>query len=74
MAAPRMTVAGILKRVEDIRKRAAPPSLDDESAHGHEDDLHKDVLRAIANGASSPSLLARAALETSKIKFPRHCG
>ena len=66
-----MTVADVLKRVEIIRLKAK--EIDDEAAHGREDDLHHDVLRAIADGAHNPKLLARAALKTLDLKFSRHC-
>ncbi len=40
-------------------------------AHISEDELHEDVLRAIANGAPNAAELAREALETSDAEFYR---
>lgn len=64
-----LTVADVEKRVAKIRAM----SDDDESAHGMEDGLRGDVLRAIAKGASNPHLLAAAALKTDEIDFARWC-
>lgn len=44
---------------------------DPEAAHALEDDLWEDVLRAIAAGADEPEKLAREALLTQEVKFPR---
>ncbi len=47
---------------------------DDEAAHGEEDRLHQDVLRAIANGkCERPSECAALALGTLMIAFQRWC-
>lgn len=47
---------------------------DDEAAHSYEDDLHMDVLRAIADGeAESPVEMAALALTTKDIDFARWC-
>ena len=48
---------------------------DDEDAHGREDDLHRAVMEAIANGTwrDSPAALCRAALKTREIEFARWC-
>lgn len=65
-----MTPAEVLRRVEEIRALA----WDDEVAHSREDDLHRDVLVAIAQGrATDPTALAEAALMTWKIDFARWC-
>lgn len=64
-----LTVKEVIRRVEEIRAIA----VDDEVAHGREDDLHQDVLRAIAAGASNPVGLASCALETTHIEFSRWC-
>lgn len=54
--------------------RIAWKSCDEEVAHGLEDDLHQMVLKAIADGTcADPSGCARAALETLKLDFARHC-
>ena len=46
---------------------------DDEAAHIKEDDLHQDVLQAIADGAADPAALAREALKTKDLDFARWC-
>jgi len=62
-----MTVDDVRERVENIRQAA----FDDEVAHGMEDELYAEVLKAIANGADSPEKLAAEALKTEKIEFSR---
>jgi len=65
-----LKVAEIIKRLEHIQAVAS----DDEAAHSKEDELHQAVLDAIANGECElPSVAARIALETLKIKFCRWC-
>ena len=59
----------VRQRVEEIRAKAN----DDEAAHCMEDELHKGVLEAIANGATCPIELAHEALQTLKIEFARWC-
>lgn len=44
---------------------------DDEAAHAEEDEIRRDVLRAIAGGAPVPQLLAAEALKTEDIDFAR---
>lgn len=44
---------------------------DPEAAHGAEDDLWREVLEAIADGAEDPRLLARLALGTAGFLFER---
>ena len=46
---------------------------DDEAAHGMTDDLHRDVLAAIAAGAPDAQILAAAALRTETLGFSRWC-
>ncbi|MEK5298667.1 hypothetical protein [Bacillus sp. FSL R5-0659] len=67
-----MTVDDVMKRVEDIRQVAE--AEDDETAHGMEDELYTEVLKAIANGADNPEKLAAEALKTEKIEFYRWLG
>lgn len=45
---------------------------DDESSHIIEDGLHSIVLKAIANGAENPQLLAQIVLLTEEIDFGRY--
>jgi hypothetical protein len=63
-----MDVKGVEKRVREIRRI----KKDYEAAHAREDDLYEDVLRTIAEGAENAQGLARAALKTKKIDFPRY--
>lgn len=68
-----MTVAEVRKRIKEIKRLVA--EHDDEVAHGKEDDLRDEVLRAIAyGGAANAGALVRAVLKTGEIKFARHCG
>jgi hypothetical protein len=47
---------------------------DDEKAHEMEDQLHQDVLQAIATGTcSDPAGCANEALRTLSIEFERWC-
>lgn len=70
-----MTRADVLRRVKEIRELA---DYDPEAAHGREDQLHRDVLRHIAENGGSMMMvevkdLCTAALKTQDIKFPRYC-
>jgi hypothetical protein len=65
-----MKIAEIEARVMAILEAAS----DDEAAHGMEDALHQDVLRAIADGkCDDPAGCAKAALGTRRIEFARWC-
>lgn len=67
---PKTTPEEVASQVEAIR--AAAYDDDDEKAHCMEDDLHQDVLRAIALGeCTDPATCARIALATVDIKFSR---
>lgn len=57
-------IASGLARIDGIK-------ADDERAHKLEDELHQEVLRAIADGAPDAAELARAALQTKDIDFSR---
>lgn len=48
-------------------------SRDYEAAHSSEDQLHRRVLRLIADGADDAAELAEEALRTTLIDFPRSC-
>lgn len=61
-------ITDVVRRIDRISERKD----DWEAAHSMEDNLYKDVLRAIANGASDPRALATMALVTEGIDFPRH--
>lgn len=61
---------------EDIAHRLAAihaAQNDDEAAHGLADDLYRDVLTSIANGADDAPLLAAAALRVETLDFARWC-
>jgi hypothetical protein len=63
--------------VEDIEAclwRIEQDKGDPEAAHTREDVLHSEVLRQIANGAENAQELARAALRSHSIDFPRWGG
>ncbi len=65
-----MNVREVLERVAMIADMAG----DDEEAHSEEDALHREVLRAVAEGqAEDPAACARHALTTQEIKFARWC-
>lgn len=65
-----MTVAEVEVEVARIREMAG----DDEAAHGAEDDLWENVLRAIASGETKDAAgIAAAALKTKTIDFARWC-
>jgi hypothetical protein len=55
-----------LKAIERMRD-------DDEAAHSNVDALHRDVLRAIADGHPDAKKLAALALKTQGIDFSRWC-
>ena len=63
-----ITVDAIRQRIDAIDDL----SDDWEAAHREEDQLYRDVLQAIANGAPDPTHLARTALETSSLFFDRY--
>lgn len=64
-----MTLAEVKNRLEAIAATAG----DAEVAHGIEDRLHQDVLEAIARGNTAlPGALAREALRSREIEFPRY--
>lgn len=66
----KMTVADVTTRAKNIELVAG----DFEVAHSDEDDLHHDVLKAIADGnCDNPAALAKEALKTLDIEFPRYC-
>jgi hypothetical protein len=66
---PALTAEDIAHRLAEIHALQG----DDEAAHGKTDDLHRDVLAAIAAGAPDAPLLAAAALRTETLGFARWC-
>lgn len=60
----------VREAVERIRDSAG----DEEVAHGLEDDMRAEVLRAIRDGrCSDPQAVAAVALSSSQLGFARHC-
>lgn len=68
-SAPHLTAEDIAHRLAAIHAEQG----DDEAAHGMTDDLHRDVLAAIAAGAPDAQILAAAALRTETLGFSRWC-
>ena len=66
-----MTIAEIRFRVQTQIQVLA--GRDGEKAHSAEDDLFRDVLKAIAKGSKNAQKLAEAALKSSELMFQRHC-
>lgn len=63
-----MTKSEVANRVAEIRALRG----DDEVQHSKEDELHRDVLLAIAEGrAEDPAGVARMALTSLRLKFNR---
>ncbi len=59
--------------VEEVKERVRQIKLmqkDYESAHAYEDQLYSDVLRQHARDGCA---LAKEALKTKKLTFPRYC-
>ena len=66
-----MTVAYIEAEIERIKTELAG---DDEVQHSSENQLHQEVLTAIADGeCEDPEACARAALMTCELGFSRWC-
>lgn len=63
--------------IEEVKRRVAEIascSGDPEAAHSMEDDLHRDVLRVIADGTcKEPAAFAKCALQSLALDFPRWC-
>ncbi|GAA1469968.1 hypothetical protein NE857_31485 [Nocardiopsis exhalans] len=62
-----MTLDDIRRRVDKIFRRYE--LRDWENAAAYECRLHRDVLRAIANGSGPPTELAAEALRTTELDF-----
>ncbi len=63
----------IRARIDEIRNTVHVPDggIDSENAHSREDELFVFVLHAIADGADNAAELARLALTSREIDFPR---
>lgn len=64
-----MTPDEVIKRVAEIAACCDDP----EGAHGMEDDLYEDILRGIVAGDADVASIAKEALKTKEIDFPRWC-
>lgn len=64
-----MNIEQIKEQIKLIKGVAGDP----EAAHSYEDALYEQVLQTIAKGAKNAPELAKEALKTTKIKFPRWC-
>ena len=65
-----MNISIVSHQLEEIRAVAS----DDEQAHSLEDELHRAVLGAIADGSCvDPVACARLALTSKNIEFERWC-
>lgn len=62
-----MTVDEVKARVSAVDKA----SWDEEDAHAKEDEVYKDVLRAIAAGAPNAAALAAEAIKAADLDFAR---
>lgn len=65
-----MTTEEAIQRLATIKQEIQ--GGDYECAHGSEDAFHKDVLKAIAQGAPNAAELAQIALLTTDIEYPRY--
>ena len=64
-------VDDVIEYIESISDVA---KTDYETAHGMEDDLFEEVLKAIATGTCvNPKEVAVEALKVKKLDFARHC-
>lgn len=70
MSAP-LGPSQVRARVEQIAEMAGDPEV----AHGAEDDLHGEVLRAIAERSTDPwaRAVAEEALKSANLDFARWC-
>lgn len=64
-----MTPNDVRLRLKEIEKLRG----DHEAMHSAEDDLYRDVLRAISQGLPQGRRMAEMALETQDMKFERWC-
>lgn len=64
-----MNLKEVKKTVNDIKESV----VDFEGAHELEDDLYEAVLKEVVSGNPESKEMARIALQTRKINFPRYC-
>ena len=64
-----MNLKEVKKTVNDIKESV----VDFEGAHELEDDLYEAVLKEVVSGNPESREMARIALQTREINFPRYC-
>lgn len=64
-----MNLKEVKKTVNDIKESV----VDFEGAHELEDDLYEAVLKEVVSGNPESKEMARIALQTREINFPRYC-
>ena len=62
-----------LSEVENMVRDINDCKDDFEMAHEMEDDLYRDVLKEMVAGNPESKEMARIALQTREINFPRYC-
>lgn len=66
-----ITVEEVKKIVNSLANGMNADWADYEDMHIEEDEMYEDVLRAIAEGDPHSKSLAREALKSKNVKFPR---
>lgn len=61
-------------KVALLETMEANPPCDFEKMHSIEDEIHVDALKIIRKGCPMPETVARLALRTTKLAFPRWYG
>ncbi|MBD8087046.1 hypothetical protein HUK49_03580 [Limosilactobacillus sp. c11Ua_112_M] len=64
-----MNLKEVKKTVNNIKESV----VDFEGAHELEDDLYEAVLKEVVSGNPESKEMARIALQTKEINFPRYC-
>ena len=64
-----MNLKEVKKTVNDIKESV----VDFEGAHELEDDIYEAVLKEVVSGNPESKEMARIALQTREINFPRYC-
>lgn len=62
-----------LKEVKEAVNNIKESVVDFEGAHELEDDLYEAVLKEVVSGNPESKEMARIALQTREINFPRYC-
>jgi hypothetical protein len=67
-----ITKKEVREKIKELKKYIK--ERDWEAAHGTEEQIRLDILRAVAEGSVESQKLAKIAVKLSKIDFPRWCG